>query len=302
MFNNLVLSGASMKIVTLLGAYTYLHEKKILDKVINFCGCSAGALISFAAVSGLQPYRLKQILIDGIKTYLDTATNIDTILNIYTTMGIDDASVILSVITKIFSERFHVSDMTFLELAKATGKNLIVTVSNVSKGKVEYWSVDTMPNLSVTLALKASIALPIIFQPVIYNDNIYCDGGIFDFFPLQSIPHAAIQTTIGICLDDFNTELNNKHDINKQDFNLLNYIVMLIKSLVNKHNDISTKYITDNDKNYIIKIPDLHNVFTGINYETLKFHMDDETFVKLWDYGYSFTESYLSSKLFNETI
>ena len=70
-----------------------------------------------------------------------------------------------------------------MELAKKSGKNLIVCVTNISKGRAEYLSVDTTPDLPITLALRMTSAIPMVFEPVKYKDDYYLDGALTDGFP-----------------------------------------------------------------------------------------------------------------------
>ena len=43
----------------------------------------------------------------------------------------------------------------------------------------------TKPNMRIYDALAASLAIPMIFQPVLYEDNCYIDGGILNNYPLS---------------------------------------------------------------------------------------------------------------------
>ena len=44
--------------------------------------------------------------------------------------------------------------------------------------------MDNTPDAEVFMALRASIAIPILFEPVLYKGNLYIDGCIF-----ENIPH-----------------------------------------------------------------------------------------------------------------
>jgi NTE family protein len=41
--------------------------------------------------------------------------------------------------------------------------------------------------MSVRLAIRISISVPIVFTPVLYNNNYYVDGGVINNFPMNLI-------------------------------------------------------------------------------------------------------------------
>mgnify|MGYP003351256868 CR=1 FL=1 len=43
------------------------------------------------------------------------------------------------------------------------------------------------PDLPVYLAIKASIAVPFVFEPVIIGEYLYCDGGLCDNLPIEYV-------------------------------------------------------------------------------------------------------------------
>jgi len=69
--------------------------------------------------------------------------------------------------------------------------NLTVFSCNVTDKKVQKWSLDDSPDLSVAKAVAASCSIPIYFSPIKIDDKYYVDGGmlinrpdiIYDNFP-----------------------------------------------------------------------------------------------------------------------
>lgn len=301
MFTNVVFSGASMRIVSLLGAYTYLSEKNIVKTAVNYVGSSAGALLAFMIACGLSTNRMKQILYDAIESYKNAEIDVNSVLGVYTSLGIDDASSIETVIRKILCEKFFVKDMTFLEFAKCTGKNLIICVSNISKSKAEYWCLDTVPDMSIIKALKASIAIPIIFKPIIHNDDIYCDGAIFDHLPLKGLTEyigtVKFQNTIGICVQDIGEDVCPNVGA---DLNLVNYMSLIVNSLLKNINNES--FCDSKKNNIIISIPKANNVDSAFDWNTLKFKMSKQDFFSLLDHGYKTAEEGFTMSLSEQTL
>jgi hypothetical protein len=66
--------------------------------------------------------------------------------------------------------------------------DLQVGVTNLANGCHEYLSKDNHPNMSVSRAVRASSAVPLLFLPVAVDDNIYVDGGIQGNMPISAFP------------------------------------------------------------------------------------------------------------------
>jgi predicted acylesterase/phospholipase RssA len=290
MFKNLVISGAAMKIVSIVGVYTAMSEHKITENIINYIGSSSGALVCFLLALGCTSTELKKYIHDGIHAYNKQEISIDNIFKLYSCLGIDNASYVINVVQNVLFEKHNVTDISFIDFAKLSGKNLIICVSNITTSKNEFWSVDTQPNLSVITALKASIAIPILYYPISYKDCLYCDGAMFDHFPIKaiSIVNPEFKDTLGICVKDFYTDKENKES--KEKVNLVKYIFMLIKSLLK---NINYDSICDAEKNNIVVSLEIPNeIEPYFDYKNLKFTIDDDLFNKLYDYGYNTANEY----------
>ena len=122
--------------------------------------------------------------------------------------------------------------MTFRELHEKTKKNMIVTVANLTKSNYEYFSFETTPELSIITAIKASCTIPILFTPVIINDNYYIDGGLYNNFPINH-PSIVLEKTIGIIFKNENVEINSFSE----------YVKLIVDKFIINNNDFI------NDKN-----------------------------------------------------
>ena len=77
---------------------------------------------------------------------------------------------------------------TLKELYDLTGKTLVISVSNVTKMKSEYYTPLTKPNINSITAIELSCNLPIIFQRIfLFEGDYIVDGGCLDNFPHKHI-------------------------------------------------------------------------------------------------------------------
>jgi predicted acylesterase/phospholipase RssA len=97
-----------------------------------------------------------------------------------------------------------IETITFMELAKRTGKNLVITVSNLSQHRTEYCCLDTQPDMNVLTALKMSCAYPLLIAPVLYKENLYVDGCLYCQLPLSYLDADTFSemTTLGLLYTD----------------------------------------------------------------------------------------------------
>jgi predicted acylesterase/phospholipase RssA len=85
--------------------------------------------------------------------------------------------------------------MTFADLTKATGMNLVVHAVSVLSGEVRLMSVDSTPNARVVDAVCASCAVPLFFCPVRVEGDLLVDGCLAESYPFRSFASHAAEAT-----------------------------------------------------------------------------------------------------------
>lgn len=300
MFKNIAISGAGMHMITILGALTYFCENQEVHKtVVNAVGSSAGALLCFLLCTGISHKRMKQIIFDGALAFSSKTVDIDRVLNIYKDIGIDNGDIIRNLVQKVLLERFNVSNMSFVEFAKSSGKNLVVCVSNVSHGKAEYWSVDTTPNISIVDALLATTSIPFVFSPVILNETVYCDGSLFEHFPIRYFSLDPLFDTLGLVVDPYDptTHIQESSVSQTSELNLFSYVLLIIRAIIQ---NITQESSYDKEKNNVVLKLNLSDrakhVNTNFDFRLLKFTVTPEDFETLFVDGYEAARNHTSTR------
>lgn len=189
-------------------------------------------------------------------------------------------------IKRIIKKKYNDENITFLDLAKKTGKNLVVCVSNLSQEKPEYFNVDTMPNLSIVTAIKVSCSIPILLTPISINDNIYVDGGLYNNFPIDYFKHNMLKDIIGI---------NIKLKIYQKTDTFLNYFMFMLNSLILKANRLHSN-INDSEKNIVTLEFDDDDWFS---FTELSIKFPPEKWVSYINLGYNKIKDTLDDKFKN---
>ncbi|KTD15605.1 esterase of the alpha-beta hydrolase superfamily protein [Legionella gratiana] len=189
---HLVLCGGGPKIYGHVGVWKALNENGIVPKV--FAGTSAGAIISLFCYLGYTADEIYAIL-KNLKQehFVNFNPNRDGISDSNSFKTAIDYGIALKVkeITTKYNIPYPKGNITFKTLAElkrrfpdcGIGDELIVTSTNVSKGKTTYFSVSKTPNIEVSQAVTASASIPVIFKGHMIEGEIHRDGGVLNNFP-----------------------------------------------------------------------------------------------------------------------
>jgi predicted acylesterase/phospholipase RssA len=205
--DTLVFSGGGPDGFAFIGCLRHLEANAMMSRVRTIVGCSAGSIIALFVALGMTSIEIETWATRGVEDRSLCDVDIEGILSLVERLGIDDGEHVMASVRSVVAERLckiaprlcatskgaAAGDPTFLELAKATGRDLVVCVSNLEMGDRELLSVDTAPDVSVSLAVRMSISVPMLFTPVrakLRADGptcTYVDGGLFDFCPVAHI-------------------------------------------------------------------------------------------------------------------
>ena len=272
MFSSIVISGGAMKVLCSLGCIKYLEEKDMLSSIKNFVGTSAGAMICFFLVLGYKSTDINTFLANHLSDPVIASLDPSQVLNILNDYGISDGSNFIELMKRILFGRTRLNDITFIELAKMTGKNLVVCVSNLTDEKEEFFCIDSKPNMSVIQALRISCSIPIIFNPVTLDDKIYLDGALYNNFPMNYFKNNnKLHDILGINIA--------VHSYKRTD-NILLYILYMVFSLVTK---VQESHFDDAEQNVVtIKI----DTINWIHYDELKISYPEDKVDMMIKKGY----------------
>ena len=288
MIHNLVLSGGSIKGFSFIGVMTYLQEHGLLSHVHHIIGTSAGSILAFMICLGMTIAECKVGLTDVMQSYAKKEVDIDNILNIYNTLGIDNGAFLWNQLSKMLYNKRKVRDITFRELAQTCGNHLVICASDILHAKTEYFSVDTTPELSVLTAIRASIAIPIIMCPVVINEKYYVDGGVFNNFPIEYFDRETkpFCDTIGIVIKNIKSK-----DAPFDRLNLVSYIGKLVDAMCVKLND----KIPKEKNNHIVEIAYVDEDPYDFDLANFQFNLDQKMLDRYEKHGYECAKAQLAA-------
>ena len=276
----LVLSSGSIKSCIFIGGLEELDKYIPLYNFKYLTGCSAGSILLTLYNIG---YTLKELKYFLLNIDIDHFQEFK-LKNFFSNCGFDSGNKIENLLKAFFLNKDINTEITFKELYQKTNIILTLTAVNLTKGIVEYFNYISNPNMSVLLALRMSMNIPLIYEPIKYNDNLYIDGALLDPFPIYYFKNTE---KFGLVIYD-NNEYNFIQNIdttfiNNND-NTIQYIINLMKIVYTNY--LKTKYKKK------------HNNVIYYNSDTysISFKLEKEFKEKLIDTGEKKMKQYFKKK------
>ena len=286
MIKNLFLAGAAIRTISILGAISHMEDnnKLVLSKVDNFIGSSGGSIICYLLSMGYDIKMSFTIITKLMMVYNKTNTDPNCIFNLFGSFGLDNGEFLTKWVLDTTFDKLKLNNPTFIEFAKATGKNLSVCATNISKMKLTMFNVNNTPNIKVSDAIRASISIPLLFTPVIINEDYYVDSGVLNNFPIDFVDFTSLSRfdTIGLCIK-----------INTTDGKIPNIIAYAQQIFVTVSNNNSINNPLLNKKN--IRIIEIHvddsNMFLNFNFDSFKMALTSDILTNYFNIGYAHMSS-----------
>jgi len=163
---NLILSGGGLRCMAYVGALRALEEYGLIQGVEKFAGTSAGAI--FATLFSIGYHYTE--LYDFVRNFnMDNLKDIQ-ILGITENFGLETGLRITRFLESLIKYKTGSRHTTFKEHFQLTGKRLYINATCLDNGTEVFFSVDTHPDMPIVIALRMSIAIPIIISPVRWNN------------------------------------------------------------------------------------------------------------------------------------
>lgn len=193
-----------------MSALKYLCDNNYinLNKITTYAGTSIGSMLSFLLILGYTPDEL--ILFSINYDFKKLEPDIDFLI-IEEKFGLDQGNGIIELLSFFCEKKLKLKDLSLYDLYVLTKKKFILNATNFNTKEEKIFSYINTPNLSVITAIRMSISIPVIYTPVLYNNNYYVDGALTNNFLIE---HCNPKTTLGFFIKDKEyNELKSIQDI-----------------------------------------------------------------------------------------
>ena len=164
-----------------------MQENCLHKSVHEVAGTSVGSMFAVLFAMGILAGELEEYFKDFFQQEENTTLSIlPSVMTILDRFGLDSGDRLIRPIQHFVKKKYGITDpvLTFRDLAKKTGINTIICSSNIHTRKPVYFSTDTTPDVSIYDALRASMSVPIIMEPVHISGELYVDGAVCDNMPV----------------------------------------------------------------------------------------------------------------------
>jgi predicted acylesterase/phospholipase RssA len=235
---HLVLSGGGLLGISYIGLFKYFEEKEYIKNIQSITGCSAGAIFGSLLAIGYTYNELNSLVKSMIfKEYL--TINVDSILNFTNTKGFESGTNLNLFIRKCIKNKTGNENITFSQIQEKYNIKLQIGVTNLTKNKFELLNNTTSPELPIHKAISASVAIPFIFEPIVINNDIYCDGGVLDNLPIDTVinMYNIIDTNNTNDTNDTNEEKDKEEKVKEDnELSIIGFYLINKSEIINKDN------------------------------------------------------------------
>lgn len=188
----LVFSGGGIKCISLVGALQeYVDRGLNMNKIKKFAGTSAGAITASLLAIGYSIEELKEELFElpMSKIIDDKFGYIRDAFHFVKHYGIAPGDSIDEILADLITEKTGNPNYTIRNLYEDKGIELVIVVTDMCRESNIYFHPNHKDkqyrNISIKKAVRMSMNIPFLLEPVEF-DNSYCvDGGVLDNYPLH---------------------------------------------------------------------------------------------------------------------
>jgi hypothetical protein len=148
------------------------------DDLKHTAGTSAGSLAAFLCAAKVRPETMVKMMGKDFSELLDDAwgVTIDA-WNFIQKYGVCPGDSLESWLRTLIMKATGNGQCTFKMLKRETGVSLHVPALNLNTSNLVWFDSEKTPHEPIYFALKASMALPGVYQPVPYRGDLLSDGG-----------------------------------------------------------------------------------------------------------------------------
>lgn len=302
---NLVFEGGGIRGIAFGGALKFMEEHNLTKQIKRIAGSSAGSIVAGAVAVGYTGEEIIELLkVTDFETFKDGG--MFALKRLFWDYGYYKGDIFKQWYGKVIQKKTGNPNTTFKQVYENFGKELVITGSCLNKSTSTYFHYTNYPDMKIVDAVRISMSIPMVFQAVELDGDIYVDGGLFNNYPIWIFDtpdmgnygqltdaDIAKSKTLGFKLatDTEREDYRMYYDNNK-----INSIYDYLKCLINGMSiEIERSHI---HKGYWEKTIAI-NTF---NVSSLDFAVDKKTKMQLVKHGYEATKYYFYCQVNNIPI
>jgi predicted acylesterase/phospholipase RssA len=294
---HLVLSGGGMRGVLFVGALRYLYLENMHKNITHIAANSIGSFVALFITFKLTIEEAEKVIYTSAG---DTnLCNIPTknYYKIVSNLGLCSISHFMEHLRKVLRVKYpDMEDITFKEASKRFGVNLYFSTTNINRCENRIFSIEDTPDVSIFTACEASMAVPLIFNPVAIDGEYYYDGAFSNNFPIKIFSHVSKENIIGMVI----YKEREGYVPTKDKMNIFFIIRQICKMFdILRISQVTLNEINSGDKEYYfmpenITIQNAMNVI--VNRKGVRIELTDEQVNEMILYGFTCMAEYIDKR------
>jgi predicted acylesterase/phospholipase RssA len=294
---HLVLSGGGMRGVIFIGALRYLYIENLLKNITHIAANSIGSFVALFITFKLTIEEIEEIIYNSKDDKELCIIPTKNYYRIISKLGLCSISYFMEHLRKRLRIKYpDIVDLTFKEASQRFGVNLYFSTTNINRCENRIFSIEDTPDISVFTACEASMAIPLIFTPIVIDGEHYYDGAFSNNFPIKIFSHISKENIIAMILYKKREEYvptNTKINI----FYILRQICKMFEIL--RVNQVTINELKDEDRDYYFmpnNITMQHSMNIIVNRKGVKLELSDEQIDEMILYGFSCMADYIDKR------
>lgn len=190
-YEYIVFSGGGIKGISYCGALDILNKLDILGNIKGFAGTSAGSIVAALLAIGYTTDEITDIMtkldltemVDGHTSYFREG------LNLAQTYGMVPGSYVYDFLGSLIEKKTGFEDYTIQQLFDDKKIKLVIVATDMSTSQSRYFypnsPVEFDSTIPIRKAIRTSISIPFLFEPILHLNNYHVDGGVLDNYPIH---------------------------------------------------------------------------------------------------------------------
>ena len=275
-YEGLIFEGGGTKGFCYPGIINYLEEKRNLKQIQYLGGTSIGAIVASMIAVDYNSTEIGDILTKGYELLKSKKfSSFRDFYRLTSDFGLIDSQIFQDFLDQLLENKTGIKGCTFRQLKEINNKTLRIGSCCLANEKFYLLDYHQYPDMPISLALRASFSIPLVFTLTVWQSKQYVDGGVLGNLPLKSFPN---RNCIAFSL---RSNAQQKKVSNKPQ-NLYEYLLILFNIIIN-----AAQY---ENGNYIYFSKELENVsiyeINTLDIKTLDLNIDQQKINQVIEHGY----------------
>jgi NTE family protein len=185
-YKNLVLEGGGVLGLSYCGALEELHKRGLLGSITRFAGTSAGSIVAGLLSVG-TPFNTISTVLTSLdpETMFDYGYKVAIPFNLMWHMGACKGDAFEKWYEGVLESLTGQSGITLAEVTEKYGTEVTIVTTSLNQRKAIYLNKDTYPDMTLAKAVRCSMSIEGVFQPVKVGGDLFVDGGTLNNYPIE---------------------------------------------------------------------------------------------------------------------